>query len=110
MIDVILMFGQEVVMVRINGHSVLFGAANNGNPMMADISGLQLNYSGVVKEFPELKDNPNWRIEAAAKFKDKVRELDSEDKIYDYVVEDLKKFGYIPIRKQKAGHRMEILK
>jgi hypothetical protein len=109
MIDVILNFGSDIVMVRIFGHSVTFGSANNGNPMMADISGLKLNKAGVVKEFPDLKDNPNWRVEAIARFKDKIKSLDDEDSIYKYIITELSRFGYKPMKKLRQGFRQEVI-
>jgi hypothetical protein len=110
MIDVIMRMGNEVIIVRIRGHDVSFGANTRSNPMMAPIDGLALSHEGVIREFPELKGEPNWRIEAIAKFKEKIHSLDSEDKIYHYVVDDLKKFGWIPVYKQRQGFRMEVLR
>ena len=109
MIDLIMRNGNEVILVRINGHNVMFGANVGKNPMMTTIDYLQLSYSGVIKEFPELKDAPNWRQEAIAKFKDKLRSLDSEKEIFHYVKTDLQKFGYVPMYKQIRGHRIEVL-
>ena len=109
MIDVIMQMGTELIIVRIAGHSVMFGAKTGNNPMMASIEGIQLSKAGVIKEFPELKDEPNWRQEAIARFKDKIRDLGSEDRIYHYVVEDLKKFGWKPIYRQRQGHRIEVI-
>lgn len=109
MIDVIFRFGTDVVIVRVNGHSVTFGNKVGANPMMAPIEGLQLSRSGVVKEFPELENSDNWRLDAIAKFKDKIRDLDNELLITQYVIDDLSKWGYIPIYKQRAGFRIEQL-
>ena len=107
MIDVIMRMGPEFIIVRIQGHNISFGAKTGNNPLMATIDNIYLSHAGVIREFPELKDEPNWRVEAIAKFKDKIRELDNEEDIYKYVVGDLKKFGWLPVYRQKAGHRME---
>lgn len=110
MIDVILKFVTDVVMVRVNGHSVTFGSKVGNNPMMAPIEGLKLSRAGVIKEFPELAASDNWRLEAIAKFKHKIRTMETEDKIVEYVVGDLTKWGYVPLYKQKQGMRIERFK
>jgi len=110
MIDVIMQFGTDIIMVRVKGNSVSFGSKVGHNPMMATIDGLKLSRSGVIKEFPELADTDNWREEAIAKFKDKIKGLNDENKIVSYVVDDLSKFGYKPLYKQKQGMRIERFK
>jgi hypothetical protein len=106
MIGLIFRFASDVVEVRISGNQVLFRSSAQGS-QYATIDGLQLNYQGVIREFPELKDSPEWKSEAIAKFKDKVKELSDETKIAHYVTEDLTKFGYVLIARQKQGHRVE---
>jgi len=111
MIDTILYFGTEIVLVRINGRNVTFGAnISPNNPVMTTIDGLRLSKAGVIKEFPDLKDNPNWQQEAIARFKDKIRSFNTEEEIWKYVIDDLKKFGYIPKYKQVAGYRREVIR
>ena len=109
MIDLIFYFGSEVVFVRVQGTSVYMASGSNGN-QMATIDGLQLSKSGVIKEYPDLNTHPNWKQEAIDRFKAKLRQLSSEQAIANYVIEDLKKHGYIPKYKQVAGFRREILK
>ena len=87
MIDVLMKFGGDVILIKVEGNKVLFGNTSQG-ARMATIDGMNLSYDGVVREFPELKDNRNWRIEAISKFKDKIRELKDEDKIVKYVIEE----------------------
>ena len=108
MIDLIFYLGSEVVFVRVQGHNVLMASGTNG-AQMATIDGIKLSKSGVVKEYPDLNSHPNWREEAIGRFKAKLRELSSEDAIANYVIEDLKKHGYIPKYKQIAGHRKEVI-
>jgi hypothetical protein len=109
MIEVIFFFGTEIVMVRIRGNHVTFVNSAFGS-MEATLEGLKLSRSGVIKEFPDLKDNPNWNIEAIGRFKEKINDMNNEEKIADYVIEDLRKFGYIPKFKQKAGFRREAIR
>jgi len=104
MIDILFYFGTEIIFVRVNGTSVTFGSSGFGQKM-ANIDGLKLDKAGVIKEFPDLKDARNWREEGIKRFKEHIKRLGKEDKIYEYVKEDLKKFGYIPFMMQKAGFR-----
>lgn len=109
MIEVLMKLGGEAVLLRVKGNDVQFANTLYG-AFMAPIEGLKLSQAGTIKEFPELKDNPNWRIEAIAKFKDKIRDLQSEEKVSQYLIEDLRKWGYQPMWKQKAGFRKEPIK
>ena len=104
MIDLIFHYSNEVVLIKIQGHQVTFGNTIKGN-MMADISGLRLDYNGTIRQFPDLEMNLNWREEAIKRFKDKIKELDKEEAIADYVIYELKTKGYLPKLKQIAGHR-----
>lgn len=107
MIDVIMKFGTDVNMFRVVGHSVTFGSKVGNNPMMATIEGLQLSKPGVIKEFPDLADKDNWREIAIERFKEKIKSLDTEDKIVEYISNEFKLFGYVPLYKQKQGFRIE---
>jgi hypothetical protein len=57
----------------------------------------------------DLKESENWREEAIKRFKNKIGDLESEDKIVDYLISDLRKFGYKPYYKQKQGFRKEAI-
>lgn len=104
MIDLIFNHGSEVVLVRINGHELTFGSTIYG-AMMADISGIKLDFHGTVREFPDLQNDIQWREKAIKRFKEHISKLKDEDKIADYVIEELKTKGYSPKLKQKAGYR-----
>ena len=92
----------EIVEIYIMGHSLLF---SQGNRQMATIEGLQLDFDGVVKEYPELKDEKDWRIMAISKFKDKIKSLKNEKEVAQYLVKDLKKHHYELINAQQEGFR-----
>ena len=104
MIELMFSFGTEYILVRVDGHDVRFGNTVYG-ATMATIDGLKLNKAGVIKEFPDLEGNENWRIQAIERFKAKLGILATEEEISKYILEDLRKFGYTPIFKQVAGHR-----
>ena len=36
--------------------------------------------------------------------------MKNEDEVVEYIVSDLKKYGYVPKYKQKSGFRAEVLK
>ena len=99
MIKLIFEFGNEIIVVAVNGTYVRFGE------VMADISKLKLDYAGVCREFPDLETNDNWRIETIARFKEKINELKTEEKIADYIISDLQKFGYKLKKINKDGWR-----
>lgn len=108
MIDILFQFGGDVILVKIEGTRISFGSVNYGSTL-ATIEGLKLNKSGVEKEFPDLKGNPNWREIAIKRFKNKIKELDSEMDRASYIIEDLKKYGYVGKQIQVKGHRPQKL-
>lgn len=109
MIDLLFRFGPDVIFVRVDGTNLSFGNTSFG-AQIAPIDGLRLNQAGVIKEFPELKDNPQWREEAITRFKNRIKELPDEDQRAKYVIEDLKKYGYIPWKMKKIGFREVAIK
>jgi len=104
MIGALFQFVNEVIEVRIDGFNVLFrNSQTHGG--FTTIDGLKLSRSGVIKEFPDLENKENWREEAIKRFKEKIKKFNSEDKRMNYVIEDLKKFGYKPLYLNKQGFR-----
>ncbi len=108
MITLLFEFGNEIILVEIKGTDVKFGSTQYGI-QLAPIDGLKLDYQGVCREFPDLETHPDWRGAAVKRFKKKIQELKTEEKIADYLVDDLKNFGYKPKSKQVSGFRMEKL-
>lgn len=108
MIQVVFEFGGSHVGVEVNGETVSF--YDFTVLQHATIDGLKLNYEGVIKEHPDLKDNPEWRKIAIQRFKDYIKNLPSENARVDYLINDLKKWGYKPLYKQKMGFRPEKIK
>lgn len=109
MIELIFEFGSEVILVVIEGHDVKFGNTSFG-AQLADISGLRLDYNGVCREFPDLETSKNWREETINRFKEKVKQYNTEDEISDYILSEFVKMGYKPKSKQKKGFRRENIK
>ncbi len=69
------------------------------------IEGLKLNYAGVIKEHPDLKDNDDWRKEATKRLKKHMKNLTSEKAKMEYIKDELTKHGYDAMYYQRAGHR-----
>lgn len=103
MIGVIFKFGNEIIEVRVIDKNVYFRTSNF--QQFVDVDGLNLDKNGVEKEFPDLKGNNEWRKIAIERFKEKIKTMDSETQRIKYIIEDLTKYGYVPIRMQRQGHR-----
>lgn len=106
MIGVIFQQGMDFFRVNIRGNSIIF----SDGLKETNLGGLKLNYSGVIKEFPDLKNDDNWKHKAIERFKEKIKSFKTEEEKADYIIRDLKKFGFIPKYKQKQGHRIEVIK
>jgi len=104
MIEILFDFGNENILVVIKGKTVLFGNTSYG-AQLADISGLKLNYDGVIKEHPDLKDRLDWQEEAALRFQDYISKLNSEEEVYRYILKELKPYGFNPKTKKQKGCR-----
>ena len=106
MIGVIFQFGSEVIKINVNGDKVYFQTGTTGFSM-ATIENLRIDKNGTIKEFPDLKDNPEWRSIAVSRFKEKMENMKTEEERVTYLINDLKKFGYKPMYKQRTGFRVE---
>ena len=106
MIEILFRFASEKILVKIDGTTVKFASISFG-AKETTIEGLQLDYSGAIKEFPDLKDKKEWREITIERFKEKIKSLKTENERVEYIIEDLRKHGYIPKLKQRKGHRPE---
>jgi len=105
MIGVIFQFASEHLEVRIDNDSVYF--RTTGQQSWSTIEGLQLDYMGVTKEFPDLNGEPQWKNIAIQRFKDKINSFKTENEKVNYIIEDLAKHGYVAKFKQRSGFRPE---
>lgn len=103
MIGTIFQFGSDIIEVRIIGEQCLFKSSQYS--VFSPIERLKLDKKGVIKEFPDLKDNLNWREQAIERFKNKLKSYQTEKERMDYVINDLKKYGYKPLYQQQKGFR-----
>lgn len=104
MIDIIFEFNGEIERVVVKGNIVMFGNNSFGSKMTT-IDGLRLDYSGVIREFPDLELEDEWREIAIQRFKKHIKDMISEKDVALYVVDELRKFGHIPIKLMTAGCR-----
>lgn len=105
MIGVIFKLGPEFVKVTIeSGNQIYFQNKETGTHK-AKLEHMRLNKSGVIKEFPDLQDNPEWRKIALERFESKVKSFENESLAMEYVVKEFRKMGYSPEYLQRTGYR-----
>jgi len=109
MIQIIFGFANDKVIIIVDGNNIRFGNTSFG-AVTANIDGLRLSYEGVCREHPDLELNENWHEEAIKRFKEKIKSYKTEEEIVQYLIEDLKNYGYIPEQMQRKGHRPVKLK
>lgn len=95
--------GGQIQEVIIRGDELLFCDLNSG--MVTTIAGLRLNKAGIIKEFPDLENNPEWKEEAVKRFNEKMKTYTTEIQKVNYVKSELVKHGYEPMYWQRAGFR-----
>ncbi len=103
MIKATFRYGGEIVEVIVRWNDVLF--YNTHSQMTTPISGLKLSKAGVLKEFPELENNPDWKKIAIDNFNKLIRSMKTEMEKIEYIKDELKKYGYVPMFSQREGHR-----
>lgn len=109
MIEILFNRANEVAIVRITGHKIEFGNTLSG-AKLGTIDGLRLDYAGAIKQFPDLKNDIEWRTKAIERFKVHINSFKTEKEIMDYLIIDLKSHGYIARRYQVAGSRPQLIK
>ena len=109
MIGVIFQLASETIEVRIDNTNVYFRTTNT-NGAWATIDNMKLNYVGVCREHPDLELAKDWREQAIKRFKEKIKTMNTEKERTEYIIQDLKKFGYKPLWLQRQGFRPEAIK
>ena len=100
--------GSQRIVVRVIEDNVLFIDLENN--MMSPIEGLNLNKTGVIKEHPDLKDDPKWKQKAIQRFTDKIKSFKSEKERMEWIIKELKPMGYKALFWQRQGHRPKKIK
>lgn len=93
----------EQIEVIVKNEELLF--RDSATQITTTIEGLKLSKSGALKEFPDLKNNNEWKKIVIEKLKDKIKSFKTENQRMFYVKEELIKWGYEPKFWQRAGHR-----
>ena len=96
-------FGGQLMEVIVRGNELMFNDVQTNT--ITTIEGLKFSKQGVIKEFPDLKDNENWRQEAIRRLKEHINLIKTEKERLFYVQKELNRFGYNPLFYQIAGHR-----
>ena len=109
MIGVIFDFSGEIVEIRIDNNTCLFRTNNQLGGAWATIEGIRLDKKGVIREHPDLENREDWKEEAIKRFKEKISKMNEIEKM-NYLINDMSKFGYIPLYKQRSGFRPEKIK
>ena len=100
--------GSERIVIRIIGDNVLFMDLRTN--MMSPIEGLKFSKAGVFKEFPDLKDNPEWKQEAIKRFVNKIKSFKTEMERANWMIEEMRLKGYTPLFMQRDGFRTRRIK
>lgn len=108
MINATFKLGGDVMSIKIEGANLFFFDVATGQ--VAPIEGLRLSKAGVLKEFPDLKDEIEWKKIAIKRLKNHIKELSNEEERLIYVKDELIKFGYEPLMYQKSGFRTQKFK
>lgn len=102
MIGLVVQFASDVFRIIVAGNNVYF---TDSSGVSSTIDGLRLLKSGVIKEFPDLKDDDDWKKKAIQRFKDKIKSFETDMEKINYIKEDLRPHGYKPLYIQRSGFR-----
>lgn len=95
--------GGDQVEVIVDKDNIMFRDTSSGTT--TTIHGLKLNKAGVIKEHPDLKNDDDWRKKVIERLKEHVKTFKTENQKINYIKDELEKFGYTPLFKQRAGWR-----
>jgi len=99
--------GGDIIEVIVRGNELLF---TDDTGTITTLDGLRISRAGVLKEFPELKDNKQWKKIALERLKSHVKKQKTELDKTNYVKDELIKYGYEPMFYQRAGWRPQKFK
>ena len=110
--DLVFEFGTELIAIQINNKQLQFCKLQGGVHKYAPIEGLKLSVSGILKEFPELRNKPKEEMRKIAikRFKTHINTLTTEEQIQEYLKNDLAKHGYKLRYLRRAGFRQKKVK
>jgi hypothetical protein len=95
--------GSDIVQVGIEGNNLIFLDISSGT--VTTVEGLQFSKSGVIKEFPDLKDDEEWKKKSIERLKEHMKKIESEMDKLIYVKNELNKFGWEALYYVQKGFR-----
>lgn len=101
-------FGGDIIDAIYSNGSLMFLDVSTG--ILTTIEGLKISKQGVIKEFPDLEGNEDWKKISIERFKAHIKSFQTEEQVIDYTIEELKKYGYTALYKQRGGHRPKLIK
>ena len=104
MIGVIFKFNSDNIQVVVDGTNCGFRTGEFGGALVP-IDSLRIDKAGSIKEHPDLENDAEWKEKTIERFKQKIKELNTEAGRMKYIVNDLKRYGYVPTYMQRSGHR-----
>lgn len=96
MVDLLFFYGSEIVVIRLIENNIYFAKFHGQYVQLAPLEGLKFSETGILREFPDLKDKPFSEMKKIAieRLKEKLKTMNEREKII-YLKEDLEKYGYI---------------
>jgi len=107
MIEIVFELAGEVVVTKLDGVGVFFSTGQTGFEVAVPIDLIKFDLAGIVREFPDLKgmEPDAMRIEALARFKEKIRDLETEEMRKRYIIKEFTKMGYTLKLVNREGFR-----
>lgn len=95
--------------LKIDNKQLYYGHIVKGTPIFVPIDKKIFVISGILKEYPELKDKTEdeMRTISEQRLKEKVMSMNSDEEVYQYVLKELRLHGSIPFMRQRSGFRPE---
>lgn len=91
MIELVFRQGHFYSFVKIAGASVVMGSDPT---MLVPLELCRMDKSSTLNEFPDLANDKNWKEKSVERWNAHIKSLGDEEKIADYVIADLNKYGY----------------
>jgi len=90
----------QIVEVTINGNGLQFRDINEDALIYPNFGHAQ-----TIKEFPDLKDDPEWQVKAGKRFIEFFQKIEGERNRLFYIQRELAKQGYKGMYYQQPGFR-----
>ena len=103
MIKATLKLGSELIEVIVKGNDLMFFDISTGQ--ITGLTGINYNKGNVIKEFPDLENDDDWKKKAIERLKEHIKQFDKEEDKLNYVITDLEKYGYEVKFIQQSGFR-----